>query len=93
MPSDEREGKRLKEGTDGWIDDEGMVCGEDIGKRYSTPITRSIGNAQLKRAGIVTCRAEVPSSPSWPFPSAKALSRVAYPWVRAVDRVQLQVRD
>lgn len=59
VPSDEREGKRLKDGTDGWIDDDGMVCGEDMGRRYQSPITRSIGNAQLKRAGILNCRAEV----------------------------------
>ena len=59
VPNDEREGKRLESGKGGKLSEHGMVVGSFNGKEYTSPITRSIGNAHLKRLGVVTCRAEV----------------------------------
>ena len=59
VPNDEREGKRLESGKGGKLSEQGTVVGSFNGKEYTSPITRSIGNAHLKRLGVVTCRAEV----------------------------------
>jgi len=59
VATDERESKRVLSGKEGRIAEDGMVSADFNGKEYRSPITRSIGNAQLKRVGAVTCRVEV----------------------------------
>jgi serine/threonine protein phosphatase PrpC len=64
VAADVEEAKRVEAaasvtGFQGRTGDDGMLYATVGGREYSCPITRSIGNVQLKNIGLIACRPEV----------------------------------